>query len=566
MAVTVLRLDGFEHGQLTGPGGYSNISNATISTTTVRSGARSLRFNATAAAASARLQGLLTGQRRFALAFYVRFATLPDADWAIFSAGGSLGGSFGWDVTSGKFCFKVGGTDTVMGSVVATGQWYRIVWELDQTADPAVARVTIDNDVANEATLNTTPITPADLTDFFWGQAATNRTLDCFIDDAVWSVTDADYEQFRDDWTDQAIESIIPSSDGTHNITTSGDFDSFTGTAFSNSTTNGNTFIGHRPMQFANTADQVIRQELGTTANYMEFGMENHTLSGTPIAAKAMTARVDSASAGANSAEMRLLLSDDTEVLTTGSISAWNSTEDPSNVVSARTRMCIDPSGGWDNTKIDGLKARVGFGDNAPDANFIDFMVEFLYATPAAGATPLVIQDAAHAHAADNLALTQHNVLAIQDAAHGHTADNQVLTQHNILAIQDASHGHSADNLVLTQHNVLAVQDALHAHAADNVVLTAHDPSGATLVIQDALHAHAADNVVLAQHNILVIADATHGHAADNLALVQHNVLAIQDARHVHMADHIDDIGGDPVGQLDNDVVRMRRARQPIGT
>lgn len=147
----------------------------------------------------------------------------------------------------------------------------------------------------------------------------------------------------------------------------------------------------------------------------------------------------------------------------------------------------------------------------------------------------LIVQDSSHGHTADNLVLTQHNVLAIQDTLHGHTAENLNLTQHNVLTIADALHGHTVENLLLTQHNVLAIQDALHGHSADNIVLTVND--GSALVIQDAHHGHTADALVLTEHNILVIADALHGHTVDNLNLTQHSILAIQDALHAHMAD-----------------------------
>lgn len=173
----------------------------------------------------------------------------------------------------------------------------------------------------------------------------------------------------------------------------------------------------------------------------------------------------------------------------------------------------------------------------------------------------LIIEDATHGHTADNLGLTQHHVLAIQDASHGHAADNLALTQHNVLAIADASHGHTADNLALTQHNILTVADALHAHAADNLVLTAHEPGG-SLEIQDAAHAHAADNLVLGVG--LVIADALHGHAADNLVLTQHNVLAIDDALHAHTADNLGlSVEGE---ESEQNVVRLRRRKAPLGT
>ena len=174
-----------------------------------------------------------------------------------------------------------------------------------------------------------------------------------------------------------------------------------------------------------------------------------------------------------------------------------------------------------------------------------------------AAGTDLVVQDAAHAHAADNIVLTQVHVLTVADALHGHAADNLALTQvHNLvvadafhahsadnltitvvtdLVVQDASHGHAADNVVLTQAHNLAVQDALHVHAADSLALTqVHN-----LVVADALHAHSAENVVLTTAGILVVQDALHAHTADNLALTQVHELVVQDALHVHLADNV---------------------------
>ena len=66
--------------------------------------------------------------------------------------------------------------------------------------------------------------------------------------------------------------------------------------------------------------------------------------------------------------------------------------------------------------------------------------------------TALAIQNAAHAHAAGNLTLTQHQVLLVDNAAHAHTADNLTLTiyQSTLLVIQDAIHTHTASNLTIT--------------------------------------------------------------------------------------------------------------------
>lgn len=109
------------------------------------------------------------------------------------------------------------------------------------------------------------------------------------------------------------------------------------------------------------------------------------------------------------------------------------------------------------------------------------------------GAVDLIIQDALHSHTADNLALTQQNVLAIADALHSHTADNLTLSLSTLLVVQDSAHAHMADNLALTQTNILAIQDALHAHMADSIALTQQS----VLVISDSLHAIISDNVTL---------------------------------------------------------------------
>lgn len=115
-----------------------------------------------------------------------------------------------------------------------------------------------------------------------------------------------------------------------------------------------------------------------------------------------------------------------------------------------------------------------------------------------AGAIALVVQDALHGHSAEQLVLTQHNLLVVQDGLHGHSAENLVLVQHNILVVQDALHGHSAENLALIQHQLLAISDALHVHFADNVVLVIPG----VLEIQDALHSHSAEQIVFIQHHI----------------------------------------------------------------
>lgn len=234
--------------------------------------------------------------------------------------------------------------------------------------------------------------------------------------------------------------------------------------------------------------------------------------------------------------------------------SAWTNADLTSLTEWAETQDTIGNGGGFGIAY--GTKSSAGtFGATTATSQRTSPEVGFTIAfKPPAGATNLVIQDAAHTHAADSPTFTQVHVLAVQDANHAQAADNVALTQvHELqvaeathahaadnvalvvdLAISDGAHGHLADNLGLTQVHQLAVADAAHAHAADNLALTQVH----VLAVAEAAHAHAADNVVLQLGGIdLVIADGTHAHAADVLALTQVHELAVADALHGHTAD-----------------------------
>ncbi|MGH2373012.1 MAG: hypothetical protein ACRDIC_05980 [bacterium] len=389
---TLAMLDGFEHGNAaSGVGGvYDSVAGTpTMVTSPVRSGLRSLEIGT--AAATENVQYSVASQIVTQSA-YVRFAALPstDADLLFFQKTGD-DGYFKWDVTSGRFALSIAGGagDAPFGpSTVSINTWYRVVVEYDTSTTTAIIRARLDGGPEGSTTK---AITVANIFSVDVGTKVTTETYTVYVDDWIVSVTDGDYEEISGTWTNHEVQSLIPNADGTHNIAVAGDFDSFVGTAFANSTTNGNSFIGHRPLQLANTADQVIRQELGATTDYMEFLMEDLAAGSLiPFAVRAYAAHIESADTGASLGEARLLLSDNTEVLTTGSVSAINSTEDPGIAVTLRKRMTIAPSGGWTRTNVNGVKARVGFADGDPDVNFTDLMVEVALQESPTGAASIL--------------------------------------------------------------------------------------------------------------------------------------------------------------------------------
>ena len=371
---TLLALDGAEHGVVVaGTGPDVVVGSPAIVTSPVRTGLRAWELSP---ANNAESVGYNVVNQVCSMAFYVRFETLPtaDVDIALFATAASSGRVWFRNATDQIGVSIFGGAVVVGGPTLVTGTWYRIVAEFDTSVDPWVIKCRVDN--GTEFSQSAAGTAGTNQTVLRLGTQQTNQTGTYYCDDWLTSVTNGDYEEIGG-WESHRVESLIPNADGSHNITTSDDFDSFTGTAFSNATTNGWTFIDHRPLQRANTADNVIRQELGTTANYMEFANENLSDNADPVdGVRTYATHIEAVTSGASLGEARLLLADNTEVLTTGSLSAINSTEDPGTTVTTRDRMTIAPAGGWDGTKVDGLKWRIGFADNAPDVNFIDLLVE----------------------------------------------------------------------------------------------------------------------------------------------------------------------------------------------
>jgi hypothetical protein len=129
---------------------------------------------------------------------------------------------------------------------------------------------------------------------------------------------------------------------------------------------------------------------------------------------------------------------------------------------------------------------------NTGGNNFTSAQAAIVVKTSAVSAVDLVPGDAAHAHTAANVTLTQVHAGTAADAAQAHTAENVTLSAAGILAVADALHAHSATNVALTQIHVLIAAVAVHTQTADVVTVilptTARRPasiSGRRLLDQD---------------------------------------------------------------------------------
>lgn len=201
-----------------------------------------------------------------------------------------------------------------------------------------------------------------------------------------------------------------------------------------------------------------------------------------------------------------------------------------------------------------------------------------IYAVYAAGVPSLIVQNVSQAQSIDEVAITQHGVLAVNDVSQGQSADNVVVTipgvlivqdagqvqtidsvvllQHNVLVVAAIDQSQSIDPVSITQHNVLAIDDVNQDQAIENVVLSVIS----TLVVDGVSQDQNIDSVALTQHNILVVDDVSQLQNIDPVVLAQHNVLVVNDVSQLQKIQNIN-VGDGVYGKIGGTIVLI----SPIG-
>lgn len=217
---------------------------APYSTVVVRSGARAFRVNPTATTVTATSVSIVSATRWIGR-FYLRFATLPSASCGIFGTSttdGTAGGpKVHFNASDSKIYAKVGTTVGATGVSVTTGAWYRIDFDFNiSTGGNDTCDVQIDGTAVGQATAAGESAATATLA----LGAFSSTTADFYIDDVVLSNTAADYPIGAG-----YVNHFVPTSDGTHNIAGTGDFQrGNTGTDILNATTNAYLLIDDVPL------------------------------------------------------------------------------------------------------------------------------------------------------------------------------------------------------------------------------------------------------------------------------------------------------------------------------
>lgn len=374
---------GFECG-ISGTGSHVDLPVGTqsFSTSTVRTGNRSLRLNPTASN-SYFVSASLTSSDKWVARFFIRFATLPSADCALIALGSSSKGG-AWFQQSDSKIYARAGSATANGATgvsVTTGQWYQIDVYLNSNANPWTCDVKVNGTACGQAT-NSAAGSSGTL--LYVGNANGTATMDAFYDDLIITQGGADYPI-----GDGNVYAFVPTSDGTHNIAGAADFKrGAAGTDILNSTTDSYLLVDDIPLDAIGSAptsnDYINAIAPPNATDYTENKFGVATGSSNPgTAPRLIDVLVETAQSATQTGSFKLNLLDNA---TTDVIKEQVGIAGATNVACWRKAYATPPSGGsWNggssgNGAFNNLRVRFYSADPAPDQYFVAGMIEAEFA------------------------------------------------------------------------------------------------------------------------------------------------------------------------------------------
>lgn len=336
-----------------------------ISTTVVRSGLRSYRFNPTLGASNLE-HVFASAQNVFIFRKYVRFDTVPDFDCTMMSMSCVIGADaqVRWKSSDNTIQIRFA-TGTQVGSFApATGIWYRLDGFVDCRNNPNTFDLMVDGVPLTQATLAQAADTVDGLT--FGASIGSNVTADVYYDDIVCSQTAGDYPIGPG-----RVVGLSPNADGTHSFTDN-DFEYNDTTAFTPSATDVYTYVDERPIT---AIADFISQNVIRSTGYVEVQLEDLVGTIAAIHGIEVISTHHSAATQANNSTMKL--NDGGTLQDVYTSKDWSQT----TAVFQGTSIASAPSGGrWTQDKINALRIRWGYaGDITPAPYFDGLLVEVSY-------------------------------------------------------------------------------------------------------------------------------------------------------------------------------------------
>ncbi len=360
---------------------------ASVSTTTVRSGSRSLRshLSGNTEAGYVTVCPTLGSSSYVVMRAYIYFASLPTVDMAIMSSLSNSSNNPGifFKAADGKLYpgnQTSGGTITFgsTGFVAPTGQWLLLDLLVDSSADPWTVDAQVDHNSLTQFTLAAAAgnlVFPT-VGRLYPGAAA---TVDIFFDDVLISLTKTDYPI-----GEGYINHFVPTSDGSHNVAGAADFKrGAAGVDITNSTTDSYLLVDDIPMDDttpdANDYINAIAPANATDYTENRFGPASGvgTPSAGPRAAEVITANHQFGTGNGVSATK---LNDNGSEDSVMSLSGAGVT----TIRYYRKHYATMVGGGaWTLARFNNLRVRFGYSSDAnPDQYFDCAMIEAEFSPP----------------------------------------------------------------------------------------------------------------------------------------------------------------------------------------
>lgn len=369
-----------------GVGHWGPVGSVTYNTTAnrVRNGSRSLRMNPSASLAFAGTTAISAGGFPV-MRCYVFFDTLPNITCRICSAGSAGVGAI-FNASDNKIYAGINTTTLgATGVSVTTGQWYKI--------DLKVTSTTVDVQVDGSAAGQATTGSIGSVTSVSFGDTGLSPTADWYIDDVLVSFTAADYPL-----DGGYVNHFVPTSDGTHNVAGTGDFQrTLTGTDILNSTTTAFQLVDDIPLDSGAGTDWINMLAPPNATDYVECvfgpapGISTPTVAPTTVE---VLAGIRQSATGNGNMEIRI-----NDNGTTNAMYSATGVAGVTSVTFKRKHYVTAPTGGaWVVTSGNGNfnNLKVQFGSPAaldvnPDQYFTSIMLEANFVPPAGGSTVPVL-------------------------------------------------------------------------------------------------------------------------------------------------------------------------------
>ncbi len=357
-------------------------------TTTVRSGARSLRVNPTVGAGEwSTVAGVFTGGVAV-YRYYVNFTTLPSASTELSVGNNTTGGAYFKSSDSKIYAsFNITTGFGATGVTVTTGVWYCIDVKVISTANPHLIDVSVDGVACGQSSHAVAASTTNEALSLRVGIFG-NVTTDVFYDDVVTSATTGDYPI-----GEGYVNHFIPTSDGTHSGLTAGDYQrTLTGTDILLATTTAYQLIDDVPLESGASVDWINMVAPAAAADYVECVYGPASGISTPtVAPRAVDVICGYHQAGTGTGNMELRLNDNG---TTSIVYTATTVAGVTSVAYVRKHYATGPAGAWTVTAGAGNfnNIRIRFGcpaavDANPDQYFDCTMIEAEFAPAAGGRT-----------------------------------------------------------------------------------------------------------------------------------------------------------------------------------